>query len=130
VITFLKFAQLAISLGVIVLFWNIYPGIMLILASAVGMIYLAASIGAILDNRIAIWVAFVFTTIAAVLSALGVNRFLRNGFDFLAGNFEQQGAFYLPPYLFLVISLGATSVVIAHLASWRWMAPAQPKGTM
>jgi hypothetical protein len=129
VITFLKSAQLLISLGVIVLFWQVYPGILVVLASAVGMIYVAASIGAVLDNRIAIWVAFIFTTIAAVLSALGVNRFSQKGFDFLVGNFEQQGDFYFPPYLFLIISLGAASVVIAHAASWRWMVRAQSNGT-
>ncbi len=120
-ITFLKFFQLAISFGVIILFWLIYPGVMVIFASAAGLCYLFASIAAICDNRIAIWFAFVFSIVTAVLATLGVYRFLQNGFDFLSGNFNQHNGFYLHPFLFLVISLGATLVVILHLASWRWM---------
>jgi len=120
-ITFLKTVQLAISFGVIALFWLIYPGVMLIFASAAGLCYVVTSIGAIHDNRIAIWLAFVFSTLTAIFAALGVNRYLRNGFDFLVGNFYEHSGIYLPPYLFLVISLGATLVVIVHVASWRWM---------
>jgi hypothetical protein len=122
-ITFLKSAQLVIAFAVIALFWLIYPGIMMVFASGVGMIYVAASIGALLENRIAIWAAFVFSTVAAILSAFGVTKFLRNGFDFLAGTFDATGDFYLLPYFFLAISIGAALVVIAHLASWRWMVP-------
>jgi len=127
-VTLLKATQLAISV-VVALFMLFYPGIMVVLTSAVGMTYAAASIGAILDNRIAIWVAFVFSTITAVLSVYGVSRFLRNGFDFLAGNFGQLSGFYYPPYLLLAISLGAAFVVIAHLTSWRWMVSGQLKDT-
>jgi hypothetical protein len=129
-ITFLKSAQLVTAFAVVALFWLIYPGIMVILASGVGLIYVAASIGAILENRLAIWTAFVFSAIAAIFSAFSVHQFLRNGFDFLAGTFDQTDVFYLPPYLFLAISIGATLVVIAHLTSWRWMVPGQPKETI
>lgn len=94
---------------------------MAIFASAVGLVYLAASLGAIRDNRIAIWIAFAFTVVTAVLSALGVSRFTRNGFDFLAGNFDQQSGIYLPPYVFLAISIGAVLVVALHLVCWRWL---------
>jgi len=128
-ITFLKSAQLAIAFAVIALFWLIYPGMMVVFASGVGMIYVAASVGALLENRIAIWAAFVFSTITAILSAFGVNRFLQNGFDFLAGTFDESGEFYPPPYLFLAISIGAALVVIAHLASWRWMVSGHSKET-
>jgi hypothetical protein len=129
-ITFLKSVQLIVAFAVVVLFWLIYPGIMVIFASAVGMIYVAASIGAIFEYRTAIWAAFVFSAIAAVFSAFGVNRLLRNGFDFLEGTFDQTGGFYLTPYLFLAISIGAALVVIAQLASWRWMVPGQSKESM
>lgn len=122
---FLKAAQLSVSLGVIFLFWLIYPGTMVVFASAIGMIYVAASIGAILDNRKGIWLGFIFTTITAALSTLGL--YLRNGFDFIEGKFDQQGGFYLPPCLFLAISLVSISVVILHLVSWRWMVSAHRK---
>lgn len=126
-ITFLKSVQLIVAFAVVVLFWLIYPGIMVIFASAMGMIYVVASIGAILEYRTAIWAAFVCSVIAAVLSAFGAIRFLRNGYDFLEGTFDQTVGFYVIPYLFLAISIGAALVVIAHLASWRWMVPAQSK---
>ena len=41
----LKLIQLAIPLEVVVLFWLIYPGVMMIFASGVGVLYLLASIG-------------------------------------------------------------------------------------
>lgn len=120
-ITALKYTQLAIAFAVIALFWMIYPGVMVIFASAAGFCYVLASIGAIRDCRIAIWLAFVFSMVTAVLSALAVNRFLRNEFDFMTGNFSQYSGIYLPPYLFLAISISSTFVVIMHLVSWRWM---------
>ena len=94
---------------------------MVILASGVGLAYVAASFGAIRDNRIAIWAAFVFSVMTAVLAALGVRRFIRNGFDFLAGNFGEHSGIYLLPYVFLAVSIGAMLVVLLHLASWRWL---------
>ena len=129
-IRFLKSSQLVVSLGVIGSFWLIYPGAMVIFASAVGLAYTAASVGAIRDHRIAIWVAFVFSIVTAVLAALGVNRFMRNGFDFLAGNFDQHSGIYLPPYLFLAISSGAALVVVLHLASWHWVVRGRQKDSM
>ena len=128
-ISLLKSTQLVIAIAVIALFWLIYPGIMMVFASGAGIIYVAASIGALFENRIAIWTAFVFSTVTAILSALGVTRFLRSGFDFLAGKFDETGDIYLLPYLLLAISIGAALVVIAHLASWRWMVSGQPKET-
>jgi len=117
----LKSCQLAVSLAVIGLIWLIYPGAMVIFTGAVGLAYLAASFGAIRDNRIAIWAALAFSVVTAVLTALGVSRFTRNGFDFLAGNFDQHSGIYLLPYVFLAISIGAVLVVALHLVSWRWV---------
>ena len=117
----MKSCQLAVSLAVIGLIWLIYPGAMAVFASVVGLAYLAASLGTIRDNRLATWIAFAFSVVTAVLSALGVSRFIRNGFDFLAGNFDQQSGIYLPPYVFLAIFIGAVLVVALHLVSWRWV---------
>ena len=120
-IKFLKSAQIAISLGVILLFWAIYPGVTAFVASAVGLIYVAMSVGALQEKRIPIWIAFAFSTAVAILSVLGINRFVRNGFDFMAGNFSHGAGVYLPPYLFLALSITSILVVFAHLISWRWM---------
>ena len=117
----LKLIQLAIPIEAIVLFWLIYPGVMVIFASGVGVLYLLASIGSLRDNRVAIWLAFVFSTLTAIFSSLGVNRFLLNGFDYFTGDFQRHGAFYFPPYLLMIISLCSILVVIMHLVSWRWM---------
>lgn len=111
---------MAVSLSVTGLIWLIYPGAMAIFASAAGLIYVAASFGAIRDNRIAIWVAFVFSVVTTMLAALAVSRFMRSGFDFIAGNYDQHSEVYLPPYGFLAISIIAILVVILHLAFWRW----------
>ena len=61
----LKLIQLAISLMVIVLFWLIYPGVMVLFATAVGLLYLLTSIGSFFNRRIVIWPAFVFSTLTA-----------------------------------------------------------------
>jgi hypothetical protein len=126
-ISILKAAQLALSLGAIVLVWVVFPGLMVIIATAIGIIYVAAAIGAILDYRMAIWAAFVFSIITAAYSIYGVIQFSRNGFDFLTGNFDQHGGFYFYPYMFLAISLGAGFVVIANLVSWHWMVSGWPR---
>jgi hypothetical protein len=120
-IIFLKYCQLAVSFGVIGMIWQFYPGAMVIFASAVGLAYVAASFGAIRDNRIAIWVALLFSVVTAGLAALGVSRFMRNGFDFLAGKFDQHSEILIFPYVFIAISIGAALVTVLHLASWRWV---------
>ncbi len=117
----LKSIQLATSVAVTILFWVMYPGVMVVLACFVGLCYMVAAIGAILDNRVSIWLAFVFSALAVVLSTLGVYRFLQNGFDFLTGTWGQHGGFLFYPYLFLIISLGSILVIIMHFVSWRWM---------
>ena len=86
----IKSVQLATSAGVIVLFWLIYPGVMVIFATVIGMTYVAASIAASFDFRIAIWVALLFSLLTGILSTLGVSRFIRNGFNFVAGNFASR----------------------------------------
>lgn len=94
---------------------------MVVFASIVGFFYVAAAIGSMRDSLAAIWVAFAFSTLTAVLSTLGVNRFLTSGFNFLAGNWGQHDGFYFYPYLFIIISFGSIAVVILHIASWKWM---------
>ena len=101
----LKSVQLAISVGVIGLFWLIYPGAMVIFATAAGLCYVAAAVGAFFDMKIAIWLALLFSILTAILSTLGVSRFLRNDFDFIGGNFDGLSGVYLTPYLFLAISV-------------------------
>ncbi|GJM12648.1 MAG: hypothetical protein DHS20C12_10510 [Pseudohongiella sp.] len=128
-ITFLKLTQLTTAFAVIALFLLIYPGIMALFATGVGIIYLLVSIGAILENRFAIWSALIFSVFTAALSAMGVNQFLRNGFDFLTGISGQTNNFDLIPYLFLAISIAATVVVVAHLASWHWLVSGHLKET-
>ena len=92
-----------------------------IIASAVGLCYVFSSLGAVRDNPVAIWVAFILSLATSVLSALGVKRFLSAGFDFLAGHYGLQGEFYLSPYVFLFIALTSTLVVLMHFSSWRWL---------
>jgi len=94
---------------------------MVVFASVIGLVYVAASAGARGDSRIAIWIAFVFSVLTAMLSTAGFIRFLGGEFSFLTGNFPSHSGIYLPPYLFLLISLGSIFVVIASLVSWRWI---------
>ncbi len=117
----LKILQLLVSTSVIVLFWLIYPGVSVVIASAVGLCYVFSSLGAMRDNPLAIWVAFILSLATSILSALGVKRFLSAGFDFLAGHYGLQGEFYLSPYVFLFIALTSTLVVLMHFSSWRWL---------
>lgn len=117
----LKSLQVAVSLVLMILMWLIYPGVMVLFASLIGVCYMIAAIAAYRNNRIAIWIAFVYSTLTAMISLLGVQRFLDNGFDYFVGNFEHLQGIYLPPYLFLLISLMSTLVVILHCLSWRWL---------
>ncbi len=120
-ISILKSIQLIASISVTVSILLIYPGVMAIFASSVGFCYMFAALGAIGNNLVSIWIAFLFSALTAFFSLMGVSRFLSNGFDFVAGNWESQTEFYFVPYLFLVISLLSGSVVILHIASWKWM---------
>ncbi len=117
----LKSIQFMTSVTVTALFWLIYPGVMVLLASIVGLFYMMAAIGAIFENHIAIWFAFAISLLTAILSSLGVVRFAQGSFDFLAGNWGKSEEFALHPYLFVIVSLMSTVVVIMHLISWQWM---------
>lgn len=101
--------------------WLVYPGAMAIFASAAGLAYVVAALGALRDKRLAIWISLAFSVVTAILSALGVSRFLRNGFDFSIGNFDQQSGIYFPPYMLLAMSIVATLIVALHLVAWRWV---------
>jgi len=128
-IRFLMSAQFALSLGVTALFSVIYPGVMALFAGIVGLLYVGASIGAFQEKRIFIWIAFAFSSAVAVISVLGVTRFVRNGFDLKTGNFPHEAGVYLLPYLFLAIAILSTLVIFAHLVSWRWMLGRQVEHT-
>ncbi|TFG39842.1 MAG: hypothetical protein E4H42_05260, partial [Chromatiales bacterium] len=62
----LKWLQLAVSIGVIALFWLIYPGIMVVFATAGGLCYAASAIVAFRDHRVAIWLAFAFSSLTTI----------------------------------------------------------------
>ncbi len=120
-ISILKSIQLIASIGVTVTILLIYPGIMAVFLSAVGFCYMLVAVAAIGNNLVAIWLAFLFSALTAVLSLLGVIRFLSNGFNYLAGNWQSYDEFYFVPYLFLIIFLLSGLAVILHIVSWKWM---------
>lgn len=109
------------SFCVIALIWLIYPGVMVLFATFAALCYVAVCIAAFRDNQFAVWLAFVITALLGILSSLSVNHFIQNGFNYFAGNFPEYNGIYLPPYLFLVISLGSAIVVVLHLITWRWL---------
>lgn len=111
--------QLIVSLAVIGLFWMIYPGAMVLAASALGLVYVAASAGALRGSRLASRVAFAFSATTAILAALAVLRFVGNSFSYLSGSFELHDGVYWAPYAFLAIATGATLVVVLQLYSRR-----------
>ncbi|HEX7081583.1 MAG TPA: hypothetical protein VF329_11265 [Gammaproteobacteria bacterium] len=127
-ISVLKTVQLAVAVGVLVLFWLIYPGTLLLITGAVGLCYLIASIAAIWDKAVAVWIAFVLTVLTFAFSTWGVYRYLDNGFDYLAGHFEGRDGIYWPAYLFLLVALGSIVVIVLHVSSWRWMGRPRERG--
>ena len=114
-----KTAQLFVSLAVAGLPWLIYPGVMVLIASATGLVYVAASIGALRGSKLASRVALAFSVATAILATLAVLRFARGGFSYVSGNFEWHDGIYWTPYAFLAIAVGATLVVLSHLVSSR-----------
>lgn len=117
----LKTLQLAVSAGVLVLFWLIYSGDLLALTGVVGLCYVIASVSAARDRIVGIWAAFAFSSMAFAFSAWGVYRYLDNGFDYLSGGFAGRAGLHWPAYLFLLVALGSLAVIVLHAASWRWM---------
>jgi hypothetical protein len=111
--------QLIVSLALIGLFWMIYPGVMVFAASALGLVYVAASIGAIRGSLLGGRVAFAFSAMTAILATLAVLRFVGNSFSYLSGSFESHDGVYWVPYAFLAVATGATLVVVLQLYSWR-----------
>jgi hypothetical protein len=111
--------QLIVSLALIGLFWMIYPGVMVFAASALGLVYVAASIGAIRGSLLGGRVAFAFSAMTAILAMLAVLRFVGNNFSYLSGSFESHDGVYWVPYAFLAVATGATLVVVLQLYSWR-----------
>ncbi len=117
----LKALQLAVAVGVLVLFWMIYPGVMAVFASGIAFCYIGAALAAAWDRPLGVWLAFLFTLSAFGFSAWGVYRYLDNGFEYWSGNFPGWSGFYLPPYVFLAVALGAAAVIVLHALSWRWL---------
>jgi hypothetical protein len=120
-ISILKLIQLTVSIGVTVSILLIYPGVMAFFASTVGFCYVFAALAALRNNLVGIWLGFLFSALTTILSLVGVSRFLSSGFNFLAGSWESNGEFNFVPYLFLIISLLSSSVVVLHVVSWKWM---------
>lgn len=117
--TLLKTLQLAVSVGVLILFWLVYPGA--VFASVAGLCYVIASIAAIRDRPVGVRLAFTFSLLAFGFSAWAVYRYLDNGFDYLSGNFDGRAGIHWPAYLFLFVAVGAITVIVLHVLSWRWM---------
>lgn len=113
-----KAAQLFVSLAVVGLFWLIYPGVMVLVASAVGLIYVASAVAALRGNKLGSRVAFAFSAATAILATLGATRLAGSGFSFTSGDFEFHDGVYWTPYAFLAVATGATLVVVLHLISW------------
>lgn len=120
-LTLLKWLQLATSLGLIGLGWLVFPGAMVVLATAAVLGYVAAAVMAMLDYRIGIWLAFVCSVLTALFTSYGVYRYVVNGFEFLTGTYGALGGVYLPPYGFVLVAAAAIVVVILHARAWRWM---------
>lgn len=119
----LKALQIAVAVGLFVLFWLIYPGVLLLFTGAVAACYVIASIAAARDRLLGIWVAFAFTVLAFGFSAWGVYRYIDNGFEFLSGNFPGRAGIHWPAYLFLLIALGSLAVIVLHALSRRPLFP-------
>jgi hypothetical protein len=119
VIRAVKIFQLLVSLSVVGLFWLIYPGIMVLIASAVALLYVAAAVGALRGHYAAGRVAFVGSLATAILATVAVLRFVGNGFSYRLGNFELHDGVYWPPYAFLAIAIGASLVVSLQLLPAR-----------
>lgn len=118
-IAFLKALQLAVAIGLLILFQLIYPDAPGVVA--VALVYVIAAAIAARDRLAAIWVAFAFSALTLPFAAWGVYRYLDNGFRYLGGNFPGRAGIHWPAYLFLFIAAGAIGVVALHLLSWRWM---------
>ena len=123
----LKALQLAVSVAVLVLFWLIYPGILLLVTGIAGVCYVIAAIAAASDRVVGIWAAFFFTLLAFAFSTWGVYRYLDNGFEYLSGNFPSRTGIHWPAYLFLFIAVGSLAVIVLHALSARWMRHPQTK---
>jgi hypothetical protein len=117
---FSRIIQLTVSLAVVGLFWLIYPGVMVIAATAAGLLYVAASLLALRGGKPAARIAFTLSAITAALTTLAVLRFAGNGFNYLSGNFESHGGIYWPPYAFLAIAIGAALAVMLQVVAMRF----------
>jgi hypothetical protein len=114
-----RIIQLLVSLAVAGLFWLIYPGVMVIVATAAGLLYVAASLFALRGSKLATWIALTLSVATAVLTTLAVLRFAGNSFSYLAVNFKGHGGIYRTPYAFLAIAIGAALAVILQVVAAR-----------
>ena len=117
----LKALQLVVAVGVLALFWLIYPGMLFAIAGTVAVVYVLAALAAMRDRRIGIWLAFVLTVLAFGFSSWGVYRYLDNGFEYLAGHFPGRAGIHWPAYLFLFVALGALAAIVLSARSTHWM---------
>lgn len=114
-----RIIQLLVSLSVVGLCWLIYPGVMVLVATAVALLYVAAAVGALRGYYVAGRVASLGSLATAMLATVAVLRFVRNGFSYPSGNFALHDGVYWLPYAFLAIAIGAWLVVGLQLLPAR-----------
>lgn len=110
----IKSLQLTVAVGLLVLFWMIYPGVLLMVAGAVAAAYVVAAMAAF-RWRAAHWLALGFTFLALLFAVWGVYRYFANGFEWLGGNFSGRDGIYWPAYIFLLVALGSATVIVLQL---------------
>lgn len=106
-----KGLQLAAAIGLLVLFWAIYPGALLLIAVGVAVLYIAAAVGAFF-SRLADRIALAFTVPAIAFAGWGVYRYTDNGFNWLGGHFDGRDGVYWPAYLFLSVGLCGGAAIL------------------
>lgn len=68
----LKWAQLAVAVAATILAGLFFPGIMVIIPLAIGVLYIASAIGALRDWRPLVWLACLMSVGLAVLSTAAI----------------------------------------------------------
>lgn len=117
----LKALQLVTALALAGVAVMIFPGAVILPALAACLCYVGAALLAMRDYRIGVWLAFLCSVLTAGFTGYGVYRYVRNGFDFLAGTDGRIEPVHWPPYLFLCVATAALAVVLLHARAWRWL---------
>lgn len=120
-IDILKKLQVCLAIMVIVLCLVTFPGIGAMFISLFGFCYLTITIAAAKDNRFFIWLSLLFTFCVTFFTFYGVIKLTKNGFNFFSGKLRNFEIFDLSPYLFLIVFLVSTILLIMYLFSWKWI---------